>query len=191
MNALVISCCALALGLATATPAYADCNDRIGKLRELQADTPYLDPSRPDLERLRRVAQTMAEKGKESLCMDLVEELEETVRNHQQHASALKGMEKYAIPIPVSSYDKRLYSTRLTGMSIRNRVGDELGVVDSLMIRPDTGRVNAVIVEHGGFMGIGERRIKIGWNELQFTRDGSAVVLDLTEEQLKQLPAAE
>ena len=182
---------AVLLGLASAQTARADCAERIDDLREMQADTRYLDASRPDLERLRRVAQKMAAQGKEQLCQDLVRELEAIVREHGEHAENLEQLGQYAIPVPVGSYSGRLYSSRLVGTPVRNRLGRELGVVETLIIDPSGGQVQAVIIEHGGFMGIGEKDVSVPWNELHFTPDGSAVVLDLTEKELEALPKAE
>lgn len=177
----------LALALSATQVARADCAERIDELRETQSRTQYLDASRPDLERLRQVAQKMAERGKEELCLELVRELEAIVKEHREHVESLDILEKYAIPVPVGSYGKELHSSHLIGMSIRNLLGKELGVVDGLLISSQ-GKVQAVIIEHGGFMGIGEKRVKLNWNQLQLTADGSAVVLDMTPDEVKTLP---
>ena len=170
-------------------PALADCNARIEKLRELQAKTPYLDPQRPDLERLRQVAQRMAADGREALCRELVSELEDVVQEHRRHASNLEQIEKYAAPVDIGSWSSQLDTARLNGMSVRNRVGEELGVVQGVIL--DGGKAQALIVEHGGFLGIGESRVRVPWKAVQITRDGSAIVLDMSAGDLQQLSEAD
>ena len=100
----------LALALSATQAARADCAERIDELREMQSRTQYLDASRPDLERLRQVAQKMAERGKEELCLELVRELESIVEEHREHVDTLDILEKYAVPVPVGSYGKKLHS---------------------------------------------------------------------------------
>ena len=76
------------------------------------------------------------------------------------------------------------------GKELRS-VGDErLGrVVDVIVDR--AGRVRAAVIDYGGFMGIGSRRIAVDWNALSFTSDfdrRDVVTLELTREQLKAAP---
>jgi sporulation protein YlmC with PRC-barrel domain len=166
--------------------AAADCAARIDELRALQARTPLLDPQRPDLERLRGVAQDLAERGKEALCLDLVEELESLVNEHRAHARNVQDLEKYAAPVPIESRPDLLDSSSLTGMPVRNRLGKELGVVRGLRLVPQEGRVDAITVEHGGFLGLGERRVAVPWEMIRLAQDGSALVVDMTEEEMGQ-----
>lgn len=58
---------AMTLLPATSQTARADCAARIDELRAMQAAAPYLDPNRPDLDRLRQVAQSLGEQGREQL----------------------------------------------------------------------------------------------------------------------------
>jgi hypothetical protein len=46
--------------------------------------------------------------------------------------------------------------------------------------------VHAAIVEFGGFLGIGEHKVAIPWDQLNVTRDRVAV--NMTEEQIKAGP---
>ena len=177
--------------LSVSQPAVADCASRIEELRALQAKTPYLDAQRPDLEKLRQVAQNMGDQGREELCLDLVEELEALVDEHRDHTASLDELEKYASPVHVASYSRELDSSQLVGMSVRNRLGEELGVVSGIVIAPSQGRAEAIKVEHGGFLGVGEKTVRVPWKEVQLTRDASAVVVDLTADELEDLPQAE
>lgn len=166
--------------------ARADCAARIDELRAMQAGAPYLDPNRPDLERLRQVAQNLGEQGREQLCIGLVEEMEALVEDHREHAKSVKDVQKFAVPVPITAYPGTLQINRLVGMPVRNRLGRELGVVEDLSIRPDQENLEALIIKRGGFLGIGESIVRVPWEEAMITRDGSAVVLDKTEQELER-----
>ncbi len=76
------------------------------------------------------------------------------------------------------------------GKEVRS-VGDEkLGrVVDVIVDR--AGRVRAAVIDYGGFMGVGSRRIAVDWNALSFTSDydrRDVVTLELSRDQLKAAP---
>lgn len=182
---------AMTLLPATSQSARADCATRIDELRAMQAEAPYLDPNRRDLERLRQVAQNLGEQGREQLCIDLVEEMEALVEKHRDHAKAVKDVQKYAVPVPITAYPEQLQINRLVGMSVRNRVGDELGVVDDVSIRPDQRSLEALIIKRGGFLGIGESVVQVPWEDALITRDGSALVLDKTEQELERAAESE
>jgi sporulation protein YlmC with PRC-barrel domain len=92
--------------------------------------------------------------------------------------------------VPIASYSGELDSSRLLGMG-RNRLGEELGVVRGIVIAPSDARAEAIEVEHGGFLGIGEKTVDVPWKQLQLTEDASAVVLDLTAEELSDRPEAD
>lgn len=55
--------------------------------------------------------------------------------------------------------------------------------------RDASGRVTAIHADIGGFLGIGTTRVKIMPSQFKLSED--RVVLDLTAEQVKQLPKAE
>jgi hypothetical protein len=45
-------------------------------------------------------------------------------------------------------------------------------VVD--VLADSTGRVRAAVIEFGGFLGVGNRRIAVDWSLLRFTPDGQS-----------------
>ena len=67
--------------------------------------------------------------------------------------------------------------------------GENAGrIVD--VLADETGQVRAVVVDFGGFLGIGSRRIAIAWSDLRFGPDGNpdVVAVDLPGEQLSRAP---
>ena len=76
----------------------------------------------------------------------------------------------------------------ILGREVTNRDGDGGRVID-VLIDLD-GRSGAVVVEFGGFMGIGSRKVAVGWDALKFVREGdrSMLIIDVSREQIKEAP---
>lgn len=76
----------------------------------------------------------------------------------------------------------------LLGREVRTRIeGDGGRIIDLLTDRE--GRLQAAVVELGGFLGIGTRKIAIEWGAFSFDmRDRPLVILELSREQLRIAP---
>jgi hypothetical protein len=74
---------------------------------------------------------------------------------------------------------------QLDGMDVLGP-GGKVGEVDDVLADA-SGRVVAVTVEAGGFLGFGERKVVVGLDQLKNT-DGR-VVTTMTKDQVKVLPA--
>ncbi len=75
------------------------------------------------------------------------------------------------------------------GREVRTRVEEDVGrVVDILADRQ--GRVQAAVIEFGGFLGIGTRKIAVDWSAISFENDGkrTIVIVDLSRDQLRLAP---
>ncbi|MCB1883284.1 MAG: PRC-barrel domain-containing protein [Geminicoccaceae bacterium] len=68
--------------------------------------------------------------------------------------------------------------------------GKEVGEIEDLLIGQDGKSVDAVIAEVGGFLGIGQRKVAVPLDSVQHGSDGGLTV-NMTEDQLKELPAME
>lgn len=81
-------------------------------------------------------------------------------------------------------------ASRLIGSSIRNTANETIGEVSDLVL-DNTGKVKTVIVVVGGFLGIGEHKVALRYDQLQSTRDASGksiMMSSMTRDQLKALP---
>ena len=67
-----------------------------------------------------------------------------------------------------------------------------IGEVSDLVVTRD-GRVEAIVVGVGGFLGLGEKRVALAWDSVRLAeRDGERVFLvSATREQLEGMPAFE
>ncbi len=78
----------------------------------------------------------------------------------------------------------------LLGLRVQTSKGEDLGhVVDVVVDR--SGALLAAIVDFGGFLGVGSRKIAVDWRILHFPKtDGmDKLVADLSVEQVRSAPA--
>jgi len=70
-------------------------------------------------------------------------------------------------------------------MDIYDASGKKIAEVDAVLVDAN-GNIKALVIEHGGFLGIGSREAIIAIEQVR-TKDGN-LAIDLTEEQLPTLP---
>lgn len=75
------------------------------------------------------------------------------------------------------------------GAEVKSAAGADMGhIVD--VLADETGRPRAAIIDFGGFLGVGTRKIAVAWRALCFGRVQKHGVMlpDLTPDQLKSAP---
>jgi PRC-barrel domain len=74
------------------------------------------------------------------------------------------------------------------GIEAFSSTGDDMGrIVDIIVDR--TGQIRAAIIDFGGFLGVGSRKIAVDWRSLHFDpKKAGAVVVNLTKDQLRVAP---
>ncbi|HEX3937583.1 MAG TPA: PRC-barrel domain-containing protein [Xanthobacteraceae bacterium] len=78
----------------------------------------------------------------------------------------------------------------ILGREVVSSAGEDMGrIVDVLVDRH--GQVRAAIIDFGGFLGVGSRKIAVDWNALHFpppVKSDAKITLDLTRDQVKAAP---
>ena len=78
----------------------------------------------------------------------------------------------------------------ILGKQVRSAADENMGrIVDVIVDR--SGQVRAAVIDFGGFLGVGSRKIAVDWNALTFPPPGekaSRVALELTRDQVKAAP---
>jgi uncharacterized protein YrrD len=76
------------------------------------------------------------------------------------------------------------------GRDVRSTTGEDMGrIVDVIVDR--AGQVRAAVIDFGGFLGVGSRKIIVDWNALHFgqiANKGESITLELTKDQVKAAP---
>lgn len=76
---------------------------------------------------------------------------------------------------------------KLIGRNIKNAEGETIGEIKSIYLTND-GKVDSVMVSVGGFLGVGDREVRIAWSDLRITDNGEKVTVNMTKDQLKAKP---
>src|ERR1700729_4247336 len=73
------------------------------------------------------------------------------------------------------------------GKEVRSAANENMGrIVDVIVDR--SGQAKAAVIDFGGFLGVGSRKIAVAWNELRFpgnTKQGDRISLELTRDQVR------
>ncbi len=80
-------------------------------------------------------------------------------------------------------------ATTLLGKLVKSVNGGDLGrVVD--LIADRNGTLRAAVIDFGGFLGVGTRKIAVDWTALHFPKEGGLdkLIADLPRDQLKNAP---
>ncbi len=76
------------------------------------------------------------------------------------------------------------------GRHVRSPANEDMGhIVDVIVDR--AGVVRAAVIDFGGFLGVGSRKIVVDWNALHFwsiADKGDSITLELTKDQVKAAP---
>jgi hypothetical protein len=75
------------------------------------------------------------------------------------------------------------------GRQVRSAADENMGrIVDVLVDR--TGQARAAVIDFGGFLGVGSRKIAVDWTALSFPKPGvkGPVMLEFTRDQVKAGP---
>lgn len=81
-----------------------------------------------------------------------------------------------------------LKASQLMGMNVEGTDGKKLGDVKDLVIDPDDGSIDYVVLDFGGILGIGTKYFAIPWDALDQTADKKKLVMDVTKKDLKAAP---
>lgn len=81
-------------------------------------------------------------------------------------------------------------ATSILGRPVTGPDGKEVGRIIDVLV-DETGQPRAAVIDVGGFMGVGNRRIAVAWRGLTFApgKAGSGkIALDMTADQIKVVP---
>lgn len=84
-----------------------------------------------------------------------------------------------------------LSASSLNGTDVKNAQGEDLGKVEDLMIDVATGVVEYAVLSFGGFLGIGTKLFAVPLQALRVNTKDENLILDETEERLKNAPGFE
>jgi sporulation protein YlmC with PRC-barrel domain len=78
----------------------------------------------------------------------------------------------------------------ILGKNVHSSSGEDMGRLVDVIVDTD-GRPRAAIIDFGGFLGVGSRKIAVDWSVLKFVPDdskGNVITVALTRDQVKAAP---
>ncbi len=77
----------------------------------------------------------------------------------------------------------------ILGKNVRSSAGEDMGQIIDVIVKRN-GQVRAAVIDFGGFLGVGSRKIAVDWNSLSFPANGviDHVILNLTRDQVRLAP---
>lgn len=88
--------------------------------------------------------------------------------------------------------ESTLKVTKMTGAKVENRQGEQLGTVEDFVVSPE-GRIQYMVLSHGGMLGIGDRFFAIPWKAVRpgLRGDDVALIVDISRDKLAKAPSFE
>jgi sporulation protein YlmC with PRC-barrel domain len=170
----------LALGLPLGH-AYADCKGELAQVDQMSAKIEQTDDMRRALRSLREAAAVAGERGNDQLCETIASNmknmLEKQREANQQARDQARKAEYLTSAKAMPEIGGIARASRINGSPVRNLAGEDLGTIEEVAIDASTGQVAYVVLVHGGFLGLGEKRFAIPWQALQRTSDREVYVL--------------
>ena len=90
--------------------------------------------------------------------------------------------------IPAARLGQAQQASKLMGTPVNNLQNEKLGKVENLLVDLPSGRVVAIIVSSGGFLGIGDELSAVPPTALRFNTDRDTLQLDASKETLSSAP---
>lgn len=108
----------------------------------------------------------------------------EVDRNNMHGKSRMQNRD-YLGSVPVNG----AHASHLIGADVQTVNNEDIGDVSDLIIGSN-GKVMAVVVSVGGFLGMGEKDVAIGWDHITRTgkTDDVELRVDVTRDELKAAP---
>ena len=86
-------------------------------------------------------------------------------------------------------YFPRDHLFRILGKEVLSAKGEDMGRIGDVLF-DEKGEPRAAVIDFGGFLGVGTRKIAVSWSALRFDlgEKKNGIALDLDREQLKAAP---
>ena len=105
-------------------------------------------------------------------------------------ASPQAAAPKEAAPPPSVTVIAPMEAHGVLGRDVRSQTDEDMGRIVDVIVNRD-GHVRAAVIDFGGFLGVGSRKIVVDWSALHFGRvnnKSDSITLELTKAQVAAAP---
>lgn len=79
-------------------------------------------------------------------------------------------------------------SSEVTGVKVTNLSGEDLGDINEVVIDKNSGTINYLVLDFGGFLGFGNKFFAVPWKNFTYNDEEDCFVLNVDKERLKNAP---
>ncbi|HYI78848.1 MAG TPA: PRC-barrel domain-containing protein [Chryseolinea sp.] len=83
---------------------------------------------------------------------------------------------------------RNLAASSIIGDKILNSAGENLGKIKDIMINLDNGSIEYIVVEFGGFLGMGEKYFAFPYDAMTIDTENHAFILNRSKEEFEKAP---
>lgn len=85
-------------------------------------------------------------------------------------------------------YRRVMSASTLTGDTVVNNMGEDLGKIHDIMIDTPSGKIAYAVLSFGGFLGMGDKLFAIPWDQLSLDEDNKRFILNIDKRTLENAP---
>ena len=83
---------------------------------------------------------------------------------------------------------RNLAASSIIGDKILNPAGEDLGKIKDIMINLDSGAIEYIVIEFGGFLGMGEKYFAFPYSAMSIDTENHAFILNRSKEEMESAP---
>lgn len=149
---------------------------------------------------LRNAAEFLAQREREDGCEELVETYGEMLAERREtlveeglmvEAGEQERVEQLGAAPKMSELERPLRAGEIIGGDLVNLMNEDLGDIQEVIIDSKSGSISHVLVESGGFLGLGEDVVAVPLQALSVTDNMNTFVIDMPAERFAEAPKVE
>lgn len=182
---------------ASRAPDLEQVEDRLSALSGKRFERAFVEQMIVRHEDAVRRYEEQAVHGENPLLREFASEMQDVQRDHLDKARLLER--QLGETETAGAADRRpgtqpqnplqqMPASDLIGMPVLNRAGERVGEIEDIVIGKDD-QIRQVVVEVGGFLGIGDKSVAVPIDELQLNREQTILMSRASAEELERRPA--
>jgi sporulation protein YlmC with PRC-barrel domain len=169
---------------AGSSAAVAACRQRIGKIEKTIAERRdrYSVMPPQDVHSLRQAALAFARAGDSEGCEAIADRLEEVMETRSEEWTEQQARERIEQARPFWSVLPDLRASEIIGAEVLTAPDEEVGEIADVIFAENAREY--LLLERGGFLGLGEDLIPVPVERMRVTKDGHTLVMDADATEL-------
>lgn len=149
---------------------------------------------------VRDAVRFLAESEREEVCEELAETYGDMLAERRDtlveeglmvEAGQQERVEQLRAAPKVSELERPLRAGEMIGGDLLNLMNEDLGDIEDVIIDPQSGNISHVLVESGGFLGLGGKMVAVPLQALAVADNMNTFIIDMRAERFAEAPKVE